>query len=281
MKRFLASFAILAIVILGCNISTPITQSVTPQPGVTDTIGGQNPTKAATEPVSVTVTGTPTPAPNVSCNELSFYLDPDLASGNQCETVPQAISPTGFGTNPQYTKVSLVGYVLADRLMKPVISVFPIEQFSQLLPDPVNGDVKAMQNLIAGAVPSSGELPLLPPQYANQLFFAQYIVVPFHNGKGYYCVTMFAQADYPANNHDIFFSYQGMTMDGKYWISIILPISHPNLPQNGDNPPQLFYSNKHDYYSQITSQLNDEETKSFVPSILKLNTLIKSIMIQP
>lgn len=280
MKRFLASFAILAIVILGCNISTPATQGVTPQPGVTDTQGTSLP-PTNTPAAPATEAATETPAPNVSCNELSFYLDPSLASSIQCETIPQAISPTGIGTNPQYMKVSLEGYILSDRFMKPVISVFPVEPFSQLLPDPVDKDVSDLQDLITGAVPASGELPLLPPQYARQLYFAQYSVVPFNNGKGFHCVTQYAQAYYPANNHDMFFSYQGLTSDGKYWISIILPISHPGLSENGENPPAFFYNSPGDYYSQIASQLNGELPKSFVPSIVKLNELIKSIMIQP
>jgi hypothetical protein len=282
MKRFLACLTILAIVLLACNISTPTTSGVTPQPGVTDTIGGgQNPTKTATEPVSVTVTDTPTPAPNVSCNELSFYLDPDLASNIHCETIPQAISPTGIGTNPQYTKVSLEGYILSDRFMKPVISVFPVDPYTQLEPDFIPGEVTALQALIAGGAIGSSELPLLPTQYARQLFFAQYTVVAFQNGSGIRYITQYAQAYYPVNNHDMFFSYQGLTSDGKYWISIILPISHPSLPENGDNPPADLYNNPDPYYAQMTSQLNGVLPKSFNPSIVKLNALIKSITITP
>ncbi|MGD0174040.1 MAG: hypothetical protein ABSC61_06370 [Anaerolineales bacterium] len=282
MKRFLACLTILAIVLLACNISTPTISGVTPQPGVTDTKStSHKPTKIATETVSVTETDTPMPATNVSCNELSFYLDPTLASSIQCETIPQAISPTGIGTNPQYTKVSLEGYILSDRFMKPVISVFPLDKFSQLLPDAINADVTALQAMIAGGAPGSNDLPLLPIQYARQLFFAQYNIVAFTNGSGYHIVTEYAQAYYPINNHEMFFSYQGITSDGKYWISVILPISHPSLPENGDNPPADLYNNPDPYYAQMTSQLNGVLPKSFVPSIVKLNALIKSITITP
>ena len=52
----------------------------------------------------------------------------------QCETIPEFVSPTGIGTNPQYTKVSLPGYVLADRFMKPVISVYSVDKFYPVLP---------------------------------------------------------------------------------------------------------------------------------------------------
>jgi len=282
MKRFLACFAILAIVLLACNISTTATTGVTPQPGVTDTkAGGHKPTKTSAVPVTEAATDTLTPTTNTTCNEISFYLDPSLASGVQCETIPQFISPTGIGTNPQYTKVSLEGYILSDRFMKPVISVFSVDKFSQILPDAINADVPVLQAMIAGGAPGSNDLPLLPVQYARQLFFAQYAVLAFNNGSGYHIVTEYAQAYYPVNNHEMFFSYQGITSDGKYWISIILPISHPSLPENGDNPPADLYTNPDPYYAQMTAQLNGVLPKSFNPSIVMLNNLVKSMTITP
>jgi len=280
MKRFLASLIILAIILLGCNISTTLTQGATPQPGATDTQSVPYP-PTKTSAVPATEAATDTPAPNVSCNQLSFFLDPGLASSIQCETIPQDISPTGIGTTPQYTKVSLEGYILSDRFMKPVISVFPVDPFSQLLPDAINADVTALQAMIAGGAPGSNDLPLLPIQYARQLFFAQYNIVAFTNGSGYHIVTEYAQAYYPVNNHEMFFSYQGLTSGGKYWISIILPISHPSLPENGNNPPADLNNNPDPYYAQMTSQLNGVLPESFNPSIVKLNALIKSITITP
>jgi hypothetical protein len=257
---------------LSCNLPTTATQAVDVSPSAT-------PTTAAG--ITPTETNTSEPATNATCNELSFYLDPDLATSYHCETVPESNGPTPFVIYPQYTKVSLEGYVLSDRFMKPVISVFPVQKYGQMLPDPVIADVAALQALIAGGAPGSNDLPLLPPQYARQLFFAQYGIVAFRNGSGFRIVTEYAQAYYPVTNHEMFFSYQGITTDGKYWISIILPISHPSLPENGDNPPADLTTNPDPYYAQMTSQLNAVLPKSFNPSIVKLGALIKSITIQP
>jgi hypothetical protein len=276
MKRLLSSIVFLAVMALACNLPTTALPGTTIEPGTTDT-----PANTHTQTLTQAFTDTPTPGANTTCNEISFYLDPSLASSVQCETIPQFISPTGIGTNPQYTKVSLLGYVLADRFMKPVISVFSLDKFSQILPDAINADIPALQALIAGGAPGSNDLPLLPVQYARQLFFAQYAVVPFTNGSGYHIVTEYAQAYYPVTNHEMFFSYQGITLDGKYWISIILPISHPSLPENGDNPPADLTTNPDPYYAQMTSQLNAVLPESFNPSIVKLGLLIKSITIQP
>jgi len=79
----------------------------------------------------------------------------------------------------------------------------------------------------------------------------------------------------------MFFTYQGITSDGKYWISVILPISNPILPENGDNPPADLYTNPDPYYAQMSAALNAAQLKSFVPSIVTINGLIKSMVITP
>ena len=60
-------------------------------------------------------------------------------------------------------------------------------------------------------------------------------MINFQSGRGIRYVTEYAQMTYPITNHEMFFSFQGLTTDGKYWVSIILPISHPSLLDNGDD----------------------------------------------
>ena len=144
---------------------------------------------------------------------------------------PQATSPTGFGTNPPYTKVSLQNYVLSSRSAQAVISVFPVDAFSQLLPSIIPDEVTGLQGLIAGGAPGSSDLPFLPMQYARELFHARYVVQKFQSGSGIHYLTQFAQAYYPVNNQNIMLTYQGLTRDGKYWVSVVLPVSNPDLPR--------------------------------------------------
>jgi hypothetical protein len=277
MKRLLLCFGFLAALLLACNLPTTTTPNATDQSGATNTKGGglQPSDTPSQEP-----TGTPAPTTNTTCHEITFYLDPGLASGVQCETVPEFTSPTGIGTNPQYTKVSLQGYVLSDRFMQPVLSIFPVDKFTAMLPD-VGAQVTALQALIAGGAPGAKELPFLPIQYAHQLYSAQFAVLKFQSGSGIRFLTQYAQAYYPANNHEMIYSYQGLTSDGKYWVSVILPISNPDLPENGDNPPADLYTNPDPYYAKISAVLNADPLNSFNPSMIKLNELVESITIQP
>jgi len=278
MKRSLSTFAFLAIILLGCSILTKATQDGTTQPGVTDKAGGTHePTLKATLPS----------ATNASCNELSFYLNPNLASKIKCETVPESggADAMPFATYPQYTKVSLAGYPLTGRMMQPVISVFPVQRYIELLPDVVNPGVSALQALIAGGAPGNDDLPILPVQNAAQLFLSQYAVLQFQSGSGVGYITQYAQAYVPINNHELFFSFQGLTSDGKYWISVILPISHPSVWETEGDPSNTIWATINDnpdaYYSQMAADLNEKLPRSFVPTILLVNALIQSIIITP
>jgi hypothetical protein len=290
MKRLVYSLIIFSILLFACTIST----TATPPAATTATVVTLEAPTATTAPI---VTETPTVTPetptatelpvaqtNVTCNELALFLDPVLASGYDCKTIPE-VSGEGFDVNPQYTELTLQGYPLSDRFFTPRIDVFPVQRFSELAPDAVNADVAALQALIGGGAVGNS-LPLLPIFNAAQEFHAQYKVLAFANGSGIRYLVQYAQYSAPINNHDMFYSFQGLTGDGKYWISAILPISNSILPANGDNPPngqtfEQFGNNFPTYIVDITNQLNSQTAGSFIPSLNVLDSLVASIQIQP
>jgi hypothetical protein len=261
MKRLVWIAVVLAALMLACNVT------VTPEPA-TDT-------PTATEPPVAT---------NVTCNELSLYLDPALASGYACETIPE--STEEFSVAPQHTQLTLQGYVLSDRFFEPHIMVFPVQRYGELLPDNVPGRVTALQNLIGGSAPGDSGLPFLPVFNAAEVFHARYQVLGFANGSGTRYLTLFAQYYAPINNHEMFYTYQALTADGQYWISAILPASNPILPENADNPPpgytwdDLSY-NYEAYLADLLPQLEAQPAAAYSPSLDALDALVASITIQP
>jgi hypothetical protein len=277
MRRIWILPIVLLLAALACNIPTP----VTPAGGTAVPPTAQPPASTDTQAAPApTDTQGPPPA-NASCGPISVYLPPAIAGSYDCQTVPEAadLNLPPFGINPQYHEITLAGYPFTANRMTPHIDVFPVQRYRELLPDLVNPRVAALQALIAGGAPGPDALPLLPIFNAAELFHSQYQLVPFQNGNGYRTVTMYAQAYYPANNYDIFFSYQGLTADGGYWVSIILPISHPSLPATGEPSPDM--GDAEAYYQQIQAQLNAEAPDSYVPSILLLDSMIQSILVQP
>jgi hypothetical protein len=273
MKRSLYFLCLLAALMLACSLPSTATPTA-PPPAVTDTPA---------------VTEAPTAIPaNATCNQLSLFIDPALASGSECKTVPEASGPDlpAFGVNPEYTELTLQGYALADRFFTAHIDLFPVQRFSELVPDAVPQRVTALQALIGGGAPGAEALPLLPIFNAAQEFHAQYQVVPFAGGSGIRYLAQYAQFADPVNNHEMFYSYQGLTSDGKYWISAILPVSQPSLPANGDNPPggqspEQFSNNFPAYIADLTTQLNSLAGESFSPLLPMLDALIASLQVQP
>ena len=281
MRRLFYSLALLSILMFACSIPSLPSQPTASIPPAATIIPGPIDTLVPID--TLMPTETTGPVANVTCNELSFYLDPALASGYNCETVPE--SAEGIEITPQYTNITFQGYILSGKFFEAHISVFPVQRYSQLLPDNIPGQVTDLQALIGGG-PTGNSLPLLPIFNAAQVFHAQYQVVPFTNGGGIRFITLYAQYYAPINNHDLFYTYQGLTTDGLYWVSAILPINNPILPANGDTPPggmsqEQFSANYVSYLTDLTSQLNSQASDSYTPSLAALDALVASIKIQP
>lgn len=286
MKRLMPLIALISLVILACSL----TPTQAPPPATTETLAPTLP-PVPTEAPSVSQPPLPSqtavysgPAANVTCHELSLYLDPALGSSFSCETVPEQ---TGVMENyPAYTKLTISGYPLAGKFFEPSISVFPVQRYTEILPDLVPTRVSDLQFLTAGNPPPVIDLPFLPGWNAAQVFHALYSVVPFTGGSGIRYVTLYAQYFAPINNHDLFYTYQGLTTDGKYWISAVLPVNHAMLPDNADNPPngltwEQFANSYTTYLADLITQLEAQPAGSYVPALPALDTLVASIHIQP
>jgi hypothetical protein len=278
MKRLSLFVLILAALMLACNIPGP----ETPVPAT-----GEPPAASETPELVITptVTLTPTVAPNVQCNQLSFYLDPALASGHTCETVPENIENDPWQL-PEYTQVTLQGYILPpDQAFFQTIHVYRLAEFLALRPQASAG-MDALKALIAGGAPGADALPVMDLLGAAQEFHAQYKVVSFTGGSGIRFISQYAQYYAPINNRDMFLIFQGLTSDEQYYVSAILRISNPILPANADNPPGGLtwdeFANQFDtYIADITTKLNAQPEASFVPTIPLLDVLIQSITITP
>src|SRR5512137_2754507 len=67
------------------------------------------------------------PKANVTCNELSFYLDPALGNGYECETVPESSSsdiPMDVFIYPAHTELTIKNYPLTHTQFPPQIWIY-------------------------------------------------------------------------------------------------------------------------------------------------------------
>jgi len=231
------------------------------------------------------------PAANITCNELSFYLDPALGSGADCVSVPENPSsdiPMDIFIYPTHTELTIQGYPLTRTQWPPMVIVYPLERFSELLPDVLPRRVADLESLLAGGDWESWSLPFLPPLPMGQTFYSNETVLSFRGGRGLRYITHYSEASFPLDNQGIFYTFQGITDDGLYWVSVTLPVSSPILPDSAAYPmPPAGYTDEEwsqnfpTYVREVKAALNAQDPASFFPTIDTLDSLIESISIGP
>jgi hypothetical protein len=281
MKRIIFAVASMSILGFACSLSTAAPAVIT-QPYVPPTVIPQPSAPPMETPVVATDTP-PEPQSNVTCNELSFYLDPLVAFNYTCTTVPQQL--VGIGAHPQYTQVTLTTYQTGSSV-SPEIDVFSVQNYhDEFPPNGISDFQSALQALIDGGTPGE-TLPFLNPHEAAQIIHAQYQVLHVPGGSGIRYLTESAQNYAVINNNDMFYTFQGLTSDGRYVFTAILPVSNPILPNHGDTYPggetfQQFSDNFNTYIAGTRAQLDTQPPTTYSPSLALLDALVASIHIQP
>jgi hypothetical protein len=247
----------------------------------------------ATTPTAAQSATTVPPAGVVfSFNGVQVTLPATVAQGAGGRSVAAAQEPGApeFAIHPAYTEVLLNGYPAQNAHLASMIQVLPVADYVKI--SPVAGQrVQALQALLAAkpAVPDQ-EIPLLPVYNAAQVFRAQVRYLGFSNGAGVRFVTMYAQGFLPATNQEVFYTYQGLTSDGAYWVSAVLPVNAAWLAPDANsasNPPAggiAFPANPdgtqlNTYYRAVTDKLNATPAGQFTPSLEALDAMMQSLRI--
>lgn len=222
------------------------------------------------------------PEPNVDFNGIRFYLSPELAQGVLPELISAAegdAAQTMPGEiHPEYTQFTLQGYILTNTFHDPRIYVYPLPDYRSL--DSAVDDVASrLAELIEKQPEQVDTLPFLPLWNAAQQFHAQLDYIEFKNGAGIRFLTQYAQYYAPINNTDLFYTFQGISQDGEWYIALVLPVSHPTLlstAEEGGGEP----SDPVTYYQQISEQISGLDEQSFIPSLFLLDELVVSLRVK-
>jgi len=223
----------------------------------------------------------------ISFAGTSFIIPDSLASGTASEIVPES-SGTDlpiWQVAPAYTKFTLQGYQpLHDKFFEPQIMVYPAQEFAQLH-EGAAATISALEILLANPNnPLPAQLPFLPPYNASQVFTAQPQILQFQNGSGIRYLTQYAQYPATANNHDLFYTFQGLTSDGAYYVTAILPANAaflaPDEKPDSRVPPDgipFDQAKLEGYYASVVEKLNATAPDAFTPSLSTLDALVQSI----
>lgn len=207
-----------------------------------------------------------------------------VAQGSTRQDVKAAIAGADippWDNLPAHTVISLNGYVIQNHLLTAQLIIYPADELARFNEGAGRqaDELKALlQNRQAGE-----RMPFLPLFNAAQILHAQVNYLNFANGTGVRFLTQFNQAPIPLNNHDLFYSFQGLTHDGKYYLAAILPVNHPSLPVDGmanEKEMEAYINNFPAKIKETTTNLEQLPANSFNPDLARLDAIIQSIEIK-
>jgi hypothetical protein len=289
----LIPFLALAGAILACDmLSAPAAPTVDVSTIVAATLQALTPPGAAVLPTQTVPPGIP-----ASFGNTSFVIPVGLATGAASETVPAVNDQGGapWEVAPAYTRITLQAYPLQGRFWQAQIMVYPADAYSSASQGAANSILRVRAVISLPTPPLTNDvLPRLPFANADQIIGAQPVLLAFKNGSGVRVLAEYAQYSAPINNHDLFYHFQGLTSDLKYYIVATLPVNAGFLaaqsdpaasippdgvpfPGTGVTDPAVYAS----YYQTMTSRLSATTPESFQPSLAALDALIQSLQVSP
>lgn len=236
----------------------------------------------------------PTPIPTevgrFSYEGVSFVLDGAVAASASGERIAANLGTADgpyWEVAPEHVKISLSGYPISGVMHEPVIYVYPVGAFRRLS-EQVDQEIDDLQYVLAGrkagAEGNDAQIPFLPIWNAAQSFHSNAQYLGFENGIGVRYLAVYAQYPAPVNNHDLFYTFQGLTADGRYMVSVIMPVSHPSLPARAEalstDELQSIAGSYDDYRVQMSTALQELPNDTFTPDLWKLDQMIMSLRIE-
>ena len=228
---------------------------------------------------------------------LNFVLPTAVADGAGAVDVPpfDTDDAAWWQLTPGHLQVMLGDYyALRGKLHQPVIQVFPAAAYAEMAPLAFES-LHRLNNILANvdAPIDADQLPAVPFLNARQVFASNIERIDFKNGAGVRFLTQYASGPPPANNHELFYQFQGVTGDGAFYIIAIFPVELPGLADDVETAKTLpvggvMFPDMGDpdadwpgYYSAVTDMLNGASPQAFIPGLDQLDGLVQSMEIAP
>jgi hypothetical protein len=224
---------------------------------------------------------------------VSFEVNSAFAESVWPEAIPaRPLSPAGPGWDvwPEHLRFTLAGpreqidpeHMRMGVGAQPQILVYPAEEFARMS-EPAKAQIDALHALLASrpAAPEH-ELPRLPLINAAQVFHAQVQYLDFQNGGGIRYITQYSQDVIPIVNQHLFYTFQGLTRDGAYYISAQFPIRTAALPDEPDIEDwNAFAAGYQDYLAETVQDLNALSPGEFQPDLELIDSVMRSLGVNP
>jgi hypothetical protein len=177
----------------------------------------------------------PTTSRVAEFQSVRFSYDPALFTEVKAQTAPEAIMGNENWSKPQHILFTLTSYVAqpTPRLQRPKIAVYSVADFEKINTYFSQDALPELRNLLTQR-PSIMQSPLkLPPDLSGCCFaYMQVAYIKFQNGSGVRFVSyQRGQSVMPLANVNLYYVFHGLTNDGKYYLSALLPLNVSFLPE--------------------------------------------------
>jgi hypothetical protein len=257
-------------------------------PGRETVVPTSVPARATATPAraqQITPVASPNHAPDVIYEGISFSYDGALASHVEASRIPATGTTDGLEWElaPAHVQFTFAGYVLPDRFHKARILVYPVSEY-EAISETAAAVIADLRMLLVERPAAPDTVPFLPTWNAAQLIAAKIAYVDFQNGSGVRFLSQYGQAANPINNYELFYTFQGVTVDGAHYVTAILPVSSPLLPADGGTIPgrgdyDAFVERYAAYLDDVKAQLDSQSPSDFHPDLELLDQAIASLRV--
>jgi hypothetical protein len=236
---------------------------------------------------------------------MSFTYPAWLAEGAAAVKAPAFVDPSGFmhDDHPEHVRFDFVNpYTSREPFagfqpiwawwlrhqdapspeIRPQIFIFPTREYAEMRP--VAGErIEALKTILeSNAVPTGGELPVLPTFNSSQDLRGQVRPLAFQGGRGLRFIARYSQEAVPVVNPALFYTFQGLTDDGSLYVAAFFPLYVPLLPdQIQVEDWDTFGANYRAYLSEITAVLDQLAPAEFTPDLALLDEVLSSLRVDP
>lgn len=223
-------------------------------------------------------------------DQVSFWFSSDIAWTWSAEYIPEGPGSSSSAgpvshTDPEHFIFHLNDYVRVTQDYNPNLKgwiyVYPAPAMAEQNLG-AKGRIEGLQDYLAAPpanlMDQTQQIPFLPLINGSQVFHSQVKFLDFQNGRGVRFITTIAQGFVPLSNGGIFYTYQGLTEDGAYYVAMIMPAA--NILLEG-GPPEGYMDDPVGYFTGLAEQLDRQPASTFTPDLAALDALVESLLVRP
>ncbi len=214
----------------------------------------------------------------ISYRGFQFSIDNDLAASASGEIVEALVGDRNRLASPEHIRFTFDDQAPSSDFdpRQPQLLIYPAKAYVNIAPA-ASVQMGLLQSILTERkAPQRGSLPLLPLSLETETLHAQVRLIDFEGGSGLRYIANYGQAS------DLFYTYQGLSSDGEYYIALFYPVSTDALPPTPIPDVSATESAATDMVTSsptvaAATQLDRLAGDDFLPNLAWLDALVSSL----